>query len=187
MASGRHRPGDYFDVALQVLEESGFPALTASALCDRMGITRGSFYHHFESFDAFVDGLLEHWEQTYSRDLISLTADVPDLVDKLRRQAELAISLPHGAEAALRAWGTINSHVAEAQRRVDVLRIKELSRSLAEHGIPADLAAVYAAFLLNALIGAQMSGTTREQMRDLYDRLNATLDLAGGLPSASVG
>lgn len=171
----RRRRDDYFEMALQILEQSGFPALSASALCDRMAVTRGSFYHHFASFDDFVDGLLGHWEVHYSRELIHGSAEVVDLVEMLRRQAQLAASLPHGAEVSLRAWATINSRVGAALRRVDQLRHDGLTRSLIDHAVPAATAEIYADISLNALTGAQMSRATPEKMLEMYDELGALL------------
>jgi AcrR family transcriptional regulator len=173
--AGRRSRDDYFAAAMQILEASGFPALSASALVDHMGLTRGAFYHRFESFDDFVDGLLAYWERHYSRVLISESADVPDLFTMLRLQTQMAVSLPHGAEVAFRAWGTINARVAAAQKRVDQLRRAGLTRSLVDHGIPPAPASVYADISLNALAGAQMSGTTPERMLTMYEELGGLL------------
>jgi len=163
---------DYFAVAMQVLEVSGFPALTASALCDQMAVTRGSFYHHFASFDEFVDGLLAHWERQYSRELISESAGLQELSAMLQRQAQMAVSLPHGAEVAFRVWGTVNPRVAAAQKRVDQLRHDGLAQSLIDHGVPQATATVYAEIALSALIGAQMTGITPDRMLGMYGELS---------------
>ncbi|WP_330250523.1 TetR/AcrR family transcriptional regulator [Nocardia sp. NBC_00565] len=170
MAIRRSRE-DYFELALLVLDESGFPGLSASALCDRMAVTRGSFYHHFDSFEAFVGGLLSYWERHYSRDLITAAAAVDDISAMIKRQVQQAVSLPHGAEVALRAWATINPQVAAAQQRVDRLRRDGLTQSLVDHGVARAIAEICANITLNALIGAQMSGTTGEQMNDMYEEL----------------
>jgi AcrR family transcriptional regulator len=162
-------------MALQILEHSGFPALSASALCDQMAVTRGSFYHHFANFDDFVDGLLEHWEERCSRELIHESADVEDLVEMLRWQAQLAASLPQGAEVSLRAWATVNPRVGAALRRVDQLRHDGLTQSFIDHAVPAATAEIYADISLNALTGAQMSRATPGKMLEMYDELGALL------------
>jgi AcrR family transcriptional regulator len=172
MAMRRSRE-DYFELALLILDESGFPGLSASALCDRMAVTRGSFYHHFDSFEAFVGGLLSYWERHYSRDLITGAAAVDEISAMVKRQVQQAVSLPHGAEVALRAWATINPQVAAAQRRVDRLRHDGLTRSLVDHGVARAIAEVCADITLNALIGAQMSGASGEEMNTMYEELGA--------------
>jgi AcrR family transcriptional regulator len=130
MASGRRTRQDFYDAAFAVLEESGFPALTVSALCERLAVTRGSFYHHFDSFESFVIGLLADWETRYSRELITRAETVTDLVGRLRYHIELAVALPHGAEAALRAWAAVDRNVATAQSRIDQVRYDYLARLL---------------------------------------------------------
>lgn len=148
--------GDYFDEGMRVLEDSGFPALTAAGLCERLGATRGSFYHHFENFDDFVDRFLDHWEERYSRDLIA-RPESPDLWSQIDEQAGLAIGLPHAAEAALRAWATVNPRVAAAQRRVDELRRHALAASLQSHGVAESQAEAFAAIAIAALAGIQVT------------------------------
>ena len=167
---------DYFEVALQVLAESGFPALSASALCDRMGITRGSFYHHFESFDEFIDGLLSQWEhQVYTGELRGGSFAVDDLAARFEIQSQRALSLPHGAEIALRAWATVNSRVADSQRRIDQLRHEVIVRSLIEQGVPSAVAEVHADIAVNAFVGAQMKRASSEHMGRMFEEIAGQL------------
>ena len=157
MPSSRRTRRDFFDAAFGLLEESGFPALTASALCDRLGVSRGSFYHHFDTFESFVTEFLADWETRYSRDLITRAETVADLDRRLNYHVELAAELPHGAEAALRAWGSVEPVVAAAQRRVDQLRFNSLADLLRSHGIPKAEAEIYTTIALNTLIGLQIT------------------------------
>lgn len=175
-STGKHTASDYFREAMAVLQESGFPALTAAGLCSRMGVTRGSFYHHFESFDDFVAQLLAYWEQHYSRDLIAKSLS-HDLRSQISKQAEFAISLPHGAEAAFRAWGTIDPRVAAAQQRVDRLRHGGLAESLRRHGISPEKADIYATIALATLAGMQVTQRPFDPaaLRAVYDELARTL------------
>ena len=172
----RHVAVDFFDEAMAVLSASGFPALTANGLCNRMGLTRGSFYHHFESFDDFVDQLLTYWEEHFSRDLIARSTSA-DLMTQARMQAEFAVDLPHEAEAALRAWGTVNQRVADALHEVDRLRHRELVASLRRHGVTARRAETYATIALTTLVGMQVSQRPfdRAALRKVYRELATAL------------
>ena len=55
--------GDYFAAAMAILAEDGVAGLTTTRLCQRLEVTRGSLYHHFESGPAFHDALIEHWDE----------------------------------------------------------------------------------------------------------------------------
>jgi AcrR family transcriptional regulator len=177
MLKSRRTRRDFFNAAFELLEESGFPALTASALCDRLGVSRGSFYHHFGSFESFVAELLADWEMRYSRDLITRAEAVTDLDRRLNYHVELAAELPHGAEAALRAWGSVEPVVAAAQRRVDQLRFDSLAGLLRSHGIEEGEAEIYSTIALNTLIGLQMTQRPIDSSRlaDLYGHLAGLL------------
>jgi AcrR family transcriptional regulator len=180
MANGRRTRGDFYAAAFAILEENGFPALTASALCERLAVTRGSFYHHFGSFDSFVTELLADWETRYSRELITRAETVTDLDQRLRYHVELAAELPHAAEAALRAWGSVNPAVAAAQRRVDRLRYEYLARVLRAHGIGERDTEAFASLALNALIGLQLT----ERPVDINKLSAMTEHLIRGLTAA---
>lgn len=154
--SGRRGPSDFYVAALDVLQSDGFPALTAAGLCDRMGVTRGSFYHHFESFDAFVDRLLEYWEQRYTKDPFALVHALEDEDEQKRERVLLAQQLPHGAEAAIRVWSTVNPQVARAQRRVDRQRREVTAGELVAMGLPDDDATLLADLAVSSLVGMQL-------------------------------
>src|SRR5579884_2605293 len=51
----------YLECALDVLAESGADGLTIAELCGRLGVTKGSFYHHFAGMGEFVTALLAFW------------------------------------------------------------------------------------------------------------------------------
>jgi AcrR family transcriptional regulator len=174
--NGKHAATDYFAEAMTVLEETGFPGLTAAGLCTRMGVTRGSFYHHFDSFDDFVDKFLIYWEERYSRDLIARSQS-RDLRSQVRMQSDFAIGLPHAAEAAVRAWGTINPRVAAAQRKVDRLRHQGLAESLRRHGVSKQKANTYATIAIATLAGMQVTQRPFQAatLRTVYDELAKAL------------
>jgi AcrR family transcriptional regulator len=50
-------PEDYFHAALDILTDFGPESLTAARLCERLNVTKGSFYHHFQGMDDFVESL----------------------------------------------------------------------------------------------------------------------------------
>ncbi len=182
MPNSRRTRRDFFDAAFELLEDSGFPALTASALCGRLGVSRGSFYHHFDTFESFVAEFLADWETRYSRDLITRAETVTDLNRRLNYHVELAAELPHGAEAALRAWGSVQPVVAAAQRRVDQLRFDSLASLLRSHGVPKAEAEIYTTIALNTLIGLQMTQRPVDagSLTDLYSHLERLLTDLGG-------
>ena len=109
---------DYFREAFDVLARNGSEALTIAALCDRLEITKGSFYHHFGGMPGFTTALLTFWESEHSDRLIALSRAVPDPALRITTLTDLAVGLPHGPEAAIRAWGRSSPEVAANTARI---------------------------------------------------------------------
>ena len=52
------------DAALRVFREKGHTATTVADLCHAAGVTKGSFFHHFESKEALTLAAIKHWNDT---------------------------------------------------------------------------------------------------------------------------
>lgn len=49
------------DVALDVIRTKGYNATTVDDLCGAAGVTKGAFFHHFESKEALAVAAADHW------------------------------------------------------------------------------------------------------------------------------
>ena len=67
MAGDSLGKADYFDAGFELLASGGVGAVTIAALCYRLGVTKGSFYHHFSSQTAFQNELLAFGPPSESR------------------------------------------------------------------------------------------------------------------------
>ncbi|GAA4940691.1 TetR family transcriptional regulator [Actinomycetospora succinea] len=122
----------YFDQALRVLAREGRNGLRIGKLCAAVGVTSGSFYHHFGSWEGFVAALLEHWEREEVGRLVEMVnATSDDPVERVTLMKHLALTIPHEAETAIRAWATVDPTVEAAQRAVDRGRVQALADVLA--------------------------------------------------------
>ncbi len=50
------------DAALQVIRAQGYAATTVEDICQRAGVTKGSFFHHFKSKDDLALSATAHWD-----------------------------------------------------------------------------------------------------------------------------
>jgi AcrR family transcriptional regulator len=121
---------DYFAPALDVLAARGHGPLTIGLLCRTIGVTTGSFYHYFGSWDAFVDELLRHWEREKTQRPVAVASAETDPITRVRTIKKLTLALPHDAETAIRAWAHVNPAVAVVQARVDDERLASIRAAI---------------------------------------------------------
>lgn len=56
----------WLEVALELLHDKGINAVTVDALAKQLGITRGSFYHHFKDRNDLSKEMLEYWKKKWT-------------------------------------------------------------------------------------------------------------------------
>ncbi|MFD6270670.1 TetR/AcrR family transcriptional regulator [Nocardia asteroides] len=161
----------YYDTAVSVLAEFGFKGLNIGVLCRRLGVTSGSFYHHFGSWQGFVDTLLEHWENRQMIELRALDVGHGDPDADVRAMSALAGGLEHSAEAALRAWAANDESVHVTVKRVDESRRRTVYRVIDSVVDDSDTAGVVTELGMAMLIGYQQLAATGEPTE--LDRLLA--------------
>ena len=80
---------DWLEQGLQLLSTEGPQHLKIDTLCHVLGVTKGSFYHHFKHHAAYVSALLEHWRANYTQQLIHAVAGIDDPQVRSQRLSEL--------------------------------------------------------------------------------------------------
>jgi AcrR family transcriptional regulator len=118
---------------LQVLAAEGPAGVRIDRLAARIGLSKGSFHHHFAGAAGYKKALLEHYEQTV-RSALAQTVDRFAAEPPQRVLAELTAQvgdqnslLYHPElEVAVRAWAFQDAGVAAVQQRIDEARITVL-------------------------------------------------------------
>lgn len=163
----------YFDAAMTLLAREGRSGLRLAALCRSVGVTSGSFYHHFGGWDDFVDGLLEYWEIVDTRRLAELADREPDPEGRLDVLKHLALTFPHEAETAIRAWAHGDARVAVVQERVDAQRRTVVADALVAADVDDERAGRLADLAIAVLVGRQqrLGPTDVGELLALFDEL----------------
>jgi len=122
----------WLDEGLALLTTSGFVALTIEALCSRLRLSKGSFYHHFRGMAGYKSALLEHFERHGTQAFIDHVESVamPDGAGKLRRlvEAVAADDQHEDLEAQVRIWASQEMVAREYLERIDGQRVEFLRR-----------------------------------------------------------
>lgn len=171
MASKR----DWLEAGLTVLGEEGAPALTIERLCAQLGLTKGSFYHHFKGMARFKTDLLEHFEAEHTgRYIDSAERGGEPARDKLRHLMNLVLDTKGGSdrlEIAVRAWALQDPEVRALQERVDQARVGYLRSLWRDLGGAETDAEPMARLLYLVLVGAKqiVPPMATQDLREIYE------------------
>ena len=147
--------GDWLEQGLQLLSNEGPQHLKIDTLCEAMGVTKGSFYHHFKHHAAYVSALLEHWKTTYTQQLIEAVAAIDDPHVQCRRLSELLYLKDMRPEVAMRAWANSHAEVAASLHAVDAQRMAYLVGLAQRMGATEAQAVLLAKMSYAQLVGMQ--------------------------------
>jgi len=79
----------WLEEGLTLLAKSGAGALTIEMLTSRLGVTKGSFYHHFQHFQDYKEHLLSFYEDERTLQVIE-SAEQPEEVKHIRKESYYA-------------------------------------------------------------------------------------------------
>ena len=131
---------DWLLAAFEALVNSGVSAVTVDGLAGHLGVTRGSFYHHFADRQELLDALLEYWAE-------SLTTRIRDQVLNLKLDPATTLLVllrtvrnERAAEfdAPFRAWALHDERAASVLHEVDEIRlgtVRDLFKALGFEGV----------------------------------------------------
>lgn len=166
---------DWLAGGFDLLRERGAGELTIDSLCQRLGVTKGSFYHHFRNREELSQALLEEWERRLTSSLIETSRHGQDFKDRNHRLTQKGQeTFDPRLELAIRSWAQQDAEVRAAQERVDRKRIDYLSELFGliarAESTATDLALIRYAFS----VGAQQLQPMLDPVR--YSRLFAILE-----------
>ncbi len=76
---------DWIDAALDALCVGGLPGIAVEPLARTLGVTKGSFYWHFDDRSALVDAALQRWEEMSTVRRFADIDQAADAPERLRR------------------------------------------------------------------------------------------------------
>ena len=132
----------WLEKALTVVSRAGGARLRVESLVAAVGVTKGSFYWHFESRDQFVAELIDYW---HDRHTLSVTRhfdalDAPP-EEKLRQLMRMVfVDRLSRYDLAFRSWAIAEPHLRKLVKRTDMTRVNYLKSLFMEIGFDEDLA-----------------------------------------------
>jgi AcrR family transcriptional regulator len=146
---------DWIHQGYEIVAEEGLAALKVDRLCDRLGVTKGSFYWHFDDLPAYRAALVAQWERLRDEDLVRLDdmAALPPRKRLSQMMSEL-VTAPHWTmERAMREWARSDKAVGASLRAADRALVAKLRQALLDGGFDDDDADLRANALFAAGVG----------------------------------
>jgi AcrR family transcriptional regulator len=152
----------FFETGLDVLSDLGYGGLKLAEVCQRLGVTTGSFYHYFDNWSSYTRELVEYWREGLKEKVSEALRSESDPRARIDRLLDVAMALPHGAEAAIRVWSAIDPEVRNIQAEVDQQRFKVMYDSAAQVLENSRQAEVFAAWSVYLLVGYEQALLPRD-------------------------
>ena len=164
---------------LEALRKGGVGAVRVERLAGEVGVTKGSFYHHFRDRGALLEEVLEYWAREMTdAEFERIQTLRGGLAPRLVALAQEVLEKGMGRyDPAIRAWAREDRKVAAAVAQVDRRRVKALAGFFEEGGFTAAEARVRARTIYTFLLGepqvrapAREAGELEKMVRILSDR-----------------
>ena len=175
----RLQASDWEDAALAAVAAHGLSGLAVEALARKLGVTKGSFYWHFESRDALLQAALERWEQRGTEEIIKTLEGLEGGRARLERLFSDAMT---GSGGTLYRALSSSAHplVAKVMARVAARRIEFVASCYRQLGYPKVRAHHAALLAVAAYLGllqlaldapTELPRDTRAYVRHVIDTL----------------
>lgn len=161
MASSRGPAGsrlsvdDWIQAGYAVLAAEGIKALKIDRLCGQLGVTKGSFYWHFDGMPSYRNALIAAWGALRDEDRrhVDEMGDVPPRERLSKMMASLVSPRHWTLERAMREWARSDESVAASVRSADRRLLRAVRQAFLDYGFAADEADLRANATFAAGIG----------------------------------
>jgi AcrR family transcriptional regulator len=145
---------DWEKSALAVIARRGVAELSVESLARELGVTKGSFYWHFEDRTALLESALDRWQTRYTAKIIDLLAAQPDP----RKRVEFLVLEADRSDEAWRVHVALSASahepaVAKALARVSKQRVAYLEECFRALGASKERARQRALLAYTAYLG----------------------------------
>ena len=84
-------PSVLAECAFELFSDQGFDAVTIDQIAADAGVTKGSFYSHYESKRAIVLAACQHYYRSYQQRVFAAIAPLSDPLEQLRTVVEMSV------------------------------------------------------------------------------------------------
>ncbi|MBI1255626.1 MAG: TetR family transcriptional regulator [Hyphomonas sp.] len=157
-------------------------AIRIDRLAKALGVTRGSFYWHFEDRAALLRAVLEKWDtETTDATIAANEVQGGNAPMRLLRLLETCVADDGRLEMSVRAWAGEDMKSSAALAKVDTRRIDYMKELLGDCGLSTAVAEARARVIYLAWLGAY-AASDKSDVAGRTDNMRALWRMA--LPTA---
>ncbi len=145
----------WLEKSLDLLVQHGQKATRIEPLCHYLGVTKGSFYHHFKNREDYIYSLLQFWAKHNTFIIIEGAKSQENLEDTRRFLADVTANIRTDIEKTIRSWAQREKIVADYVQKIDQLRIEYLVELIGDSPAFGHSAPLMAKFIYAHFIGCQ--------------------------------
>lgn len=125
--SNRKSKQDWIAAGVDCLKTLGPPAISAEKLSKFLGVTRGSFYHHFANISEFNKAVLDYWVESSTTSRFQIAKEnSSNPKEELAQLVELSWQGDIDLEIAVRTWAASNEQAQQCIADIDKFRLDYL-------------------------------------------------------------
>lgn len=131
---------DWIRAGYAILAEEGLKALKIDRLCELLGVTKGSFYWHFEGMPSYRAALIQSWGELRDQDRAALDdlTGLPPRERLSRMMSTLVSPRLWTLERAMREWARSDESVAASVRTADRRLLRAVRQAFLDYGFTED-------------------------------------------------
>jgi AcrR family transcriptional regulator len=172
------------DAAVDVFTEVGFASADRGAIIERTGMTKGAFYHHFDSMESLASAIIEDGAALVVAELSTMSDSFSPALENILHGTFVTADLfatnkvVRTAEQLTLAFGKFNKTAGAAYAAWIEAMTAQTSRAIAEGDIRSELdAKMVSESIIGATFGARMIGQAIADGNDLVRRLTQMWEL----------
>ena len=163
---------DLLEAGLNLLTKCSIQQLTIDALCKKLQVTKGSFYHHFKSRENYLERMLQHWVEAWTVGSMQQADTAADAVERFDAIVENSNDLPLGPETSIRSWAQRDPLALRYLEKVDAMRMDYLFDIFMEVSGDSNRARLlsrigYALFVGTRMVAPAIEGDERDALINL--------------------
>jgi AcrR family transcriptional regulator len=163
---------DWIQAGFAVLAESGPNALRLDRVCERLGVTKGSFYWHFADLPAYRTALIEAWGDLADQDRQQFEDSQQfDPRQRLRHMMDAVVRPQQWAlERVMRVWALTDDTVAANVRKSDGRVLRAVFSAFTDAGFDAEDAGIRSAVFFGAGMAVLHGATPDDAPAEMQER-----------------